>query len=148
MGLIRLVILMIVFMLLISFLLSFNRPVEDLSNKEEMNSTINVSYRNISPFQYNQYECKSFGRTVVYSYENDSFNQIHECSRYLIDPELSIEDIEKLIVNKTQIHYIIIVNEKNRILWEGEVSEFMSMDYWIITGKDYNVTLKTANNFS
>lgn len=148
MGLIKLVILMIAFIFLVSFLLSFNRPIEDLPDKGELNSTINVSYRNISPYQYNSCDCKHFGRTVIYSYENGTFNQINECSKYLIDPELSIEEIEKLVVNKTQIDYIIIVNDKNRILWEGEMSEFLSVDFWVIAGKDYNVTLKTANNFS
>lgn len=148
MGVLKLIILMIAFMLSILFLLWVNQPVEDLSNIEELNSTINVSYRDISLYQYNPHECKDFGRTVVYSYENGTFNQINECSRYLIDPELSIEEIEKLVINKTQINYIVIVNDKNRILWEGEMSEFLSMDYWIITCKDHNIMLKTANNFS
>ena len=148
MGLIKLVILMIAFIVLVSFLLSFNRPIEDLPDKEELNSTINISYRNISPFQYNQYECKGFGRTVVFSYENGTFNQVDECSKYLIDPGLDIEDIEKAIINKTQINYIIIVNDKNRILWEGEMSERLSVDIGVNTCKDYKVALKTANNVS
>ena len=136
-------------MIIITFLLFINQPIEKLPVKEESNCTINVSYRNISPYQYDPYMCgNGFGRTVIFSHENGTFNQIHECSKYLIDPELDIEDIEKLIVNKTQIDHIIIVNDKNRILWEGEMSEFLSVDFWVITGKDYNVTLKTANNFS
>ena len=125
------------------FLLFFNQPAEEISDKEP-EFIINVLHRDISLHNYNPYECGSFGglgRTVIFSYENGSLNKTNECSKYLIDPELDAEDIEKLIVNKTQIHYLVIINNKSRILWEGEISEFLAVNYWVIsTGEIINTT--------